>query len=125
MLEDEHGGLEPIPLSTIDNCRLDKLFQEMRKFADVFPKDRRFDEVIGRVNFLEARWQRRFKQKWFDIDKERLKEMKQYGSLRGMTLNPGERTNHDTWLINDRSLDGYREGELRFKPGELVHLARH
>ncbi len=120
MREDEYEGLEPIPLSTIVNCRLDKLLQEMCKFADVLSRDRRFDEVIGGVHLVEARWQRRFKQKWFDIDKERLKAMKQYGSLRGMTLNPGDRTNQDAWLISDRSLDGHREGALRFKPGESV-----
>jgi len=120
MLDDEGSPSKAIPLQAIISSRLDRVVRELYKTREFRSKDKRFKDVLARANSLEHRWQKRFKEKWFELDVRRIDYMMQQGALRGMKLNQGDRSDHGLWIINGRVQGGDREGSLGFKPGKYV-----
>jgi len=120
-LIDEQSTQRAPDLSIIIESRVDKCIEAINKTNSSIMADApRFHEILMRASSLQHKWQARFKDKYFSIDNERIKDMKKMGALRDMTLNSAGWKNKQLWTVTDiqRSLlISAKEGDLGFQPG--------
>jgi hypothetical protein len=94
----EEEGHNPISLASIFITHLDQLVEEIIGFSDgelPRPGPRRWLHRLASA--LQFKWQRRFKEAYFSINENRIKEMKENGALRNIVPNVEGTTASDIW----------------------------
>ncbi len=98
---------------------LDKLLQEIiesRYMWSAGPKSR-LNAIFIKSGSLVRKWQRRFKEQYFNIDQARTEAMKTNGALCGLTLADKDGGHESIWIVSCAKPSNL-EGHLSFCPGE-------
>lgn len=114
--------VSPLPATGFDmiiRTHLDKLLRDIIESKDVMsaePKSR-LNAIFIKSGSLVRKWQRRFKEQYFNIDQARNEEMKTNGALHGLTLAMKDSGNEHIWQVSHAKPSDL-EGHLHFNPGE-------
>lgn len=107
LAKDETEGVHLLHFSTIADARLDKLLEALvaAKFG-IHSSVPKFKDIVAKGIVNYSLWQKQFGPRLHTIEQYRSAEMKETGSLAGMTLNP-------TWDINKPLWVTKRHGAIR------------
>ncbi|CAM1505325.1 Fc.00g109620.m01.CDS01 [Cosmosporella sp. VM-42] len=117
-LEDEHTGMDNIPLARIEYAHLDKLLCDIINPSNrPKPTPARFRDDVALAEILQKEWRARFRELYFSIGHDRYPNLTTTGRLRNVVFNNESTSSLDPWKPTTAEELSEREGNLEFEPG--------